>query len=389
VPEEAVAKRRTRARWFWIAGAALVAVFLVAALWPRPTPVDTATVDRGPVRVEIVDEGRTRYDDVYVVSAPASGRVLRVDVEPGDAVTRGTALARMTPTAAGFLDPRTDAQARAGVEAAEAEVRAARAQADLAEREYARALQLRKENLIAEATADQAKTRLDADRATLAAAQAGLERARSALLQPSATARGTIGVRSPVDGVVLRVPQESEAVVPAGAPIVEIGDPARIEVVAEFLSQDAVRMRPGAAAKIEGWGGPPLAARVQRVEPVARTKISALGVEEQRTNVILEFVDPAQAAGLGHDYRVDARVLVQEVPDTVRVPLGALFRVGGEWSVFRIEDGRAVRTPVQAGPSDGTRRAIESGLEPGARVILYPGSTIEDGVRVVARVSRP
>lgn len=385
MPEEAVAKRQRRARWFWIAAAALVVGLLVAAFWPRPTPVETASVDRGPVRVEIVDEGRTRYHDVYVVSAPASGRVLRVDVEPGDTVARGTVLARMTPTAAGFLDPRADAQARAGVDAAEAEVRAARARADLAEREYSRALTLRKDNLVAEATVDQAKTRLDADRAALEAAQAGLARARSALLQPSETVRGTIGVQAPVDGVVLRVPQESEAVVLAGAPIVEIGDPARIEVVAEFLSQDAVRMRPGAPATIEGWGGPPLAARVQRVEPVARTKISALGVEEQRTNVILEFADPAQAAALGHDYRVDARVLVQEVPDTVRVPLGALFRLGGEWSVFRVEDGRAVRTPVQAGPSDGTHRAIESGLEPGARVILYPGSTIEDGARVATR----
>lgn len=385
MPEQAVAERRQRARWFWIGGSALVVAFLVAAFWPRPTPVEIATVDRGSVRVEIVDEGRTRYDDVYVVSAPASGRVLRVHVEPGDAVKRGAALAQMTPTAAGFLDPRADRQARAGVDAADAAVRAARAQADLAEREYARAVQLRRDRLVAEAVVDQAKARQDADRAALASAQAELERARSALLQPSATARGTIAVRAPVDGVVLRVPQESEAVVLAGAPIVEIGDPSRLEVVAEFLSQDAVRMKPGAAATIEAWGGPPLPARVQRIEPVARTKISALGVEEQRTNVILEFADPAQAAGLGHDYRVDARVLVAEVGDAVRVPLGALFRVGDEWSVFRVEDGRAVLTGVQAGASDGTYRTIESGLAPGARVIVYPGSTIADGARVVAR----
>lgn len=384
VMSKAVARQRRRARAFWIGGAVLLAAFLVVALWPRPVAVETAIVDRGTVRVEIIDEGRTRYHDVYVVSAPAAGRMLRVDVEPGDAVDAGTVLAQMTPAAAGFLDPRSDRQARAAVEAAEAARRAAQARADLAEREYAWVAQLRKERLVAEAALDQARTELDANRAALGSAQAELERARGALLQPVATARGTIPVRAPASGVVLRVPQESEAVVPAGAPLVEIGDPTKIEVVAEFLSQDAVKIAPGAPATIEGWGGPPLAARVQRVEPVARTKVSALGVEEQRTNVILDFADTAQARRLGHDYRVDARVVVEQVADTVRAPLGALFRLGGEWAVFKIEDGRAVLARVEAGAADDTHRAIRRGLEQGTTVVVYPGSTIEAGTRVAA-----
>lgn len=378
----AVAARRRRARLIWGGGVLLVATFLVYAFWPRPAPVETALVDRGDVRVEIVDEGRTRYHDVYVVSAPASGRVLRVDVEPGDVIEAGSRLAQMTPAAAGFLDPRSDAQARATVDAAAASVRVARARADLADREYSRALKLREQRLVAEAAVDQARAQLDADRAALAAAQAELERARSALLRPAATVAGTISVRSPATGVVLRVPQESESIVSAGTPLVEVGDPSRIEVVVEFLSQDAVRMRAGSAATVEGWGGPPLAARVQRVEPVARTKVSALGVEEQRTNVIMDFVNPGEAQRLGHDYRIDARVVIESTPDAVRAPNGALFRFGDDWAVFRVKDGRAVLTPVEAGPSDENYRSIRRGLEPGSRVIVYPGTGIADGSRV-------
>lgn len=383
-PGTRVARRRRRARGFWIAGGVLVAAFLLVAFWPRPTPVETALVDRGTLRVELVDEGRTRYHDVYVVSAPASGRVLRVAVEPGDAVKAGVVLAQMTPAAAGFLDPRSDAQARAGIEAAAAALRAAQAQADLAEREYSRTVRLREQRLVAEAAVDQARTRLDAERAALAASRAELERARSALLRPAVTAGGTIAVRAPVDGVVLRVPQESETVVVAGAALVEIGDPSRIEVVAEFLSQDAVKMRAGSAATIEAWGGPPLAARVQRVEPVARTKVSALGVEEQRTNVILDLVNPAEAQRLGHDYRVDARVVIEEVPDAVRAPLGALFRLGEDWAAYVVVDGRARLVKVEAGPADDSFRVVRAGLAPGARVILYPGTGISDGTRVSA-----
>jgi HlyD family secretion protein len=173
--------------------------------------------------------------------------------------------------------------------------------------------------------------------------------------------------------------------VPAGSPLVLIGDPSRVEVVAEFLSQDAVRMQPGAAATIENWGGEPLAATVERIEPVARLKISALGVEEQRTNVILQFADPAAAARLGHDYRVDARVIIEEVRDVVRAPLGALFRHGEGWAVYTLVDGRVQLTPVVTGIADTGYREIRGGLDAGDQVILFPGNTIAEGLRVRPR----
>jgi HlyD family secretion protein len=184
---------------------------------------------------------------------------------------------------------------------------------------------------------------------------------------------------------VLRVPQESEAVVAAGTPIVEVGDPNLVEVVAEFLSQDAVRMQPGARAQIENWGGSPLPAVVDRVEPVARTKISALGVEEQRTNVILQFnphpPEPLQA----HDFRVDARVVIDEAKNAIRVPLGALFRTGEGWAVYKVVDDKAVLAAVEPAQSDGRFRAITSGVSEGDKVIVFPSSTVSDGVRVKTR----
>jgi HlyD family secretion protein len=323
--------------------------------------------------------------DTYVVGAPIAGRVLRVDVRPGDRVARGAELARIAAAPGGFLDSRGDRQARAAVDAAAATLRAAQAEAELAEREYARVQALRRDEVVADAAVDEAQALRDARRAAVDAATADLARARGALLPPDRAPDGTVRVRAPVDGVVLRVPQRSEAVLPPGTPLVEVGDPARLEVVAEFLSQDAVRIRPGATATVEAWGGPPLAARVQRIEPVARTKVSALGVEEQRTNVILDFDDPAAARALGHDFRVDARVVVEDVRDALRVPLGALFRSGDAWSVFRVEGGRARLTPVTAGVADDAYRVVLRGLEPGSQVIVYPGSAVADGTRVVPK----
>jgi HlyD family secretion protein len=198
-------------------------------------------------------------------------------------------------------------------------------------------------------------------------------------------AGGAITVRAPVAGHVLRVPQKSESVVIVGAPIVELGDPSHVEVVAEFLSQDAVRMRPGQSASIENWGGAPLAATVDRIEPVARTKISALGVEEQRTNVILQFQDREAAQRLGHDYRVDARVVVDTSPNAVRAPLGALFRRGEQWSVYQVVEGRAVLKDVEVGIADAGHRVVTQGLAAGDVVVMFPGSAISDGMRLRER----
>ena len=333
--------RRRRVRLIWGIAVLVLSALVIWGLLPRPIETDFATADRGAVRVELVDEGRTRMHDTYVISAPISGRVLRVDVEPGDAVAAGAVIARMTRAAAGFLDTRTDLSARAAVDAAAAQLRSAETALDLARREHDRTRLLAQQKLVSTAAVDSSQARLDAAQAARDASQAELARARSALQPADRTAAGSVVVRAPVAGSVLRVPQKSENVVPAGSPLLEIGDASHVEVVAEFLSQDAVRMRPGQRAFIENWGGAPLAATVERVEPVARMKVSALGVEEQRTNVILQFEDRQAAKTLGHDYRVDARVVVEEQPDAVRLPLGAMFRHGEGWATYTIERGRA------------------------------------------------
>jgi HlyD family secretion protein len=378
-------RRSRRVRIFWIAGAAAVILAISASLLPKSAEVDIVRVDRGDVRAEAVDEGRTRMHDVYVVSAPVTGRVLRVHVEPGDEVAANAVVARMSRAAAGFLDTRTALQARASVTAAEAQQRSAAAELALAEREHRRNVELAQSNLVSRAARDQSEARLDAARAANDAAKAEVARARSALLEAGRTEGKLVDVRSPSAGRVLRVPQESEAVIAAGTPIVEIGDPRHVEVVAEFLSQDAVRMKPGAAAQIENWGGPPLPAVVERVEPVARTKISALGVEEQRTNVILQFAESAKDPPQAHDFRVDARVVVSESKNVLRAPLGALFRRGDTWAVYKVVDGRAVATDVGVGEADGRYRVITSGVAEGDSLILFPASTIADGVRVKPR----
>jgi HlyD family secretion protein len=294
-------------------------------------------------------------------------------------------VARMSRAAAGFLDTRSDLQARAAVAAAQAQLRSASADRALAEREHRRNMELVQANLVSKATTDQSEARLDAAQAARDAAKAEVTRARSALLDAGRTEAGTVNVTSPSAGRVLRVPQESEAVINVGTPIVEVGDPGHVEIVAEFLSQDAVRMKPGAAAQIENWGGTPLAAVVDRVEPVARTKISALGVEEQRTNVILQFAKGATGALQGHDFRVDARVVIGEAKDAVRAPLGALFRRGEGWAVYKIVDSRAVVTPVVAAEADSRYRAITSGLAAGDQVILFPSAEVVDGIRAKPR----
>lgn len=382
---EELQRRSRRVRIFWIAAAVLAVVAIGVSMLPDAIEVDVAQADRGDVRVEVVDEGRTRMHEVYIVSAPVTGRVLRVTVEPGDQVNAGAVVARMSRAAAGFLDTRSALQARAAVTAAQAQLRSATSDLALAEREHRRNMELVEKKLISTSAADQSEARLDAARASRDAAKAEVERARSALLEADRIGGSMVDVTSPSAGRVLRVPQESEAVVSAGTPIVEVGDPNHVEVVAEFLSQDAVRMKPGAQAQIENWGGTPLPAVVDRVEPVARTKISALGVEEQRTNVILQFnphpPEPLQA----HDFRVDARVVIDEAKNTIRVPLGALFRNGDGWAVYKVVDDKAVLTTVEAAQSDGRFRAITSGAAEGDRVIVFPSSAISDGARVTVR----
>jgi HlyD family secretion protein len=374
------------AQWIWIGAGALLALALVWLAWPRPVLVEAVTVDRGLVRSEVVDEGRARIHDVFVVAAPVGGELQRLELEPGDAVQEGQIIATITPADPALLDARVAAEAHAAVAAAQASLAAAEAELQLAVREQQRVATLRARDFASPAALDSANAALSAARANVNARRADLTRARAAAGSPSARARAATVVRSPAAGRVLRVLQESETIAPAGAPLIEIGDPRQIEVIAEFLSQDAVQMQAGAHALIENWGGDtPIRAHVFRIEPYGRTKISALGVEEQRVNVILHLDQPEAAPPLGHGYRVDVRVVVSEQPNAVRVPTSALVRDGTGWAVFRIARGRARLTPVQVGQDGGDYRAVMLGLSEADRVVVYPGEALEDGTRVRAR----
>jgi HlyD family secretion protein len=391
---------------FWIGAAVLVVLFLVWSFRPQPIAVDVAETVRGPMRVTVRDEGRTRVREEYVVSSPVAGRLLRVEVEAGDRVEAGEVVARVRPSPPGFLDARAQGEGEAAVAAASAalsaarsELERARAEARLAVSEASRAEQLHAADLISEQQLERARTGSRVAEAAVAVAQdnqqvrAGeLAAARARAAQPGAVAGdgASAEVRAPVSGRVLRVARESENVIAAGAEVMAIGDPADLEVVVEMLSTEAVQVRPGADVTIEGWGGgeAPLTGRVRQVEPAGFLKVSALGVEEQRVNVVVDFtVSGRTAAGalLGHGYRVEAAIVTWQAADVVQVPVAALFRSDGEWSVFRVEDDRAKRTAVEVGRDNGRHAEVLSGLEAGETVILYPGDQLTDGVRVRAR----
>ena len=374
-------------RWWPLgAGIAIVALIVMFAL-DEPIKVDTAVVERGLVRRTIVDEGRTRMHDTYVVATPFAGTLRRVEVVPGDAVAAGATVARMASSPAGLLDLRTETAAKAAVVAAEAELRAATAQRDFAAVEFARAAELSASNLLAMRTLDGARLQLQAANAAESAARAYLQRARSALLSSRRSDAATVALVAPVPGVVLQIFQESETELSAGIPVVLIGDPRDVDIVAEFLSQDAVNIRTGAPAFVENWsmdgsGGKPIAARVERVEPVARTRISALGIEEQRTRVILRFAEPVPEALRAHNYRLDARIVLDELTQATRVPIGALFRDRETWSVFVIVNRKSRLRHVAVGLRDENFAAITSGLSVGERVVVFPSRDVSDKTRV-------
>ncbi|MBL8550942.1 MAG: efflux RND transporter periplasmic adaptor subunit [Hyphomonadaceae bacterium] len=371
------------AQWLWLSAGVLLAVLLIWLALPRPTNVEAALIDRGEVRRTIVDEGRTRIHDVFVVAAPVGGELQRIALHPGDAVARGAIVATISPADPALLDARTAAEADSAIAAAQASLAAAEASAELAQRDQQRIARLAERGFASNAALDSANAALRAARANVVARRADVQRARTAAGRGGARAHAATPVRSPVSGRVLRILQESEGVVAVGAPLIEIGDPADLEVVAEFLSQDATLIQAGARASLEGWGGDQaIEARVARVEPYAHTKTSALGVEEQRVNVILRLADPASGPPLGHGFRLDARIIVNEVPDALRVPTDALVREGQGWAVFRIERGRARLRPVRVDVGDDHYRVVVEGLDAGDRVILFPGASLADGDRV-------
>lgn len=380
-----------------------VGVLLAIALWPKTITVDVGAVERGPLVVTVDDEGVTRVRDRFVVSAPVAGRVLRIELEPGDKVKRGTVVARLQAETPPLLDARSRAEAEAAIATARAvlgraraDEQRARAALAQAQRELTRARELLKNELTSrqvvdarEAEAQTAEEALNGATFAARAAASDLQRAEARLAPASPEAPGrVVTVTAPVDGVVLKRLRESESVVPAGDPLLEIGDPRRLEIVTDLLSTDAVRIRPGARAMIEQWGGDRvLDAKVRRIEPSGFTKISALGVEEQRVNVVLDVSDPANAwTALGDAYRVEVRVVIWETADALKVPTSALFRNREAWAVYVFgDDGRARQVMVELGHQTGQEAEVLSGLPQGARVILHPGDTLTDGTRISER----
>jgi HlyD family secretion protein len=403
-----------RASWrravTWILIGVLLAGGFVYAFWPQAVPVDLGEVARGPLTVTVDEEGETRVKEVYVVSAPLAGRVRRIESEVGDLVIADeTVLVSIQETEPTFLDVRSTTQMEAEVKAAEAamalaeaEVTRAVAELDFAGAELQRAEALVARKNISQRALERAQLEVKTREAALATAKAALrvkrfelEMARAALIGPDVTLgearnRGCcVRVRSPISGRVLKVYQESEAVVEAGAPLIEIGDPESLEIVVDLLSADAVKVAPGAEVDVEDWGGgATLKGRVRRVEPYGFTKLSALGIEEQRVNVVVDFVDPpTQWQRLGHGYRVDTRIVVWQGADLLKVPLAALFRDGDDWAVFVLSEGRARLRPVKIGRSTNLEAQVLDGLVAGERVVLHPSDRIADDTRIVERPS--
>jgi len=389
---------------------ALLAVAVVAAavaaalsLRPRPVPVDLSNVVEGPLSVVIEESGVTRVKDRYAVSAPVTGRLSRLALETGDAVSEGDALAEIAPALSPLLDDRTRAEAEARLGAATSALDQARAQearavtaSELAEQDLARSRQLAASGALAAQALEQAEfaARMRRDERTSASfsSKVAVEEVRVARValghdrERIATDRH-VGVLSPIAGRVLHVEQKSAGPVQAGALLVEVGDPRALEVVVDLLTTDAVHVSAGTPAVIDGWGGDtPLRGRVRRIEPSAFTRPSALGVDEQRVNVVIALTDTADKwAALGDGYRVEARFVLWESARVLKAPQGAVFRYREHWAVYRIDDGVAHLVPVVIGHRGETEVEIVSGLAAGASLAVQPGDRVKDGARVEPR----
>ena len=385
------------------AAALALAGLLAWAFAPRPLPVEVATATLGRFETTIDEDARTRLVDRYVVHAPLAGRLPRLALREGDAVEANAVLGTLLPAFSPLLDPRTLRELQARVGAAEAgaqraatRIEAAKVAIEQAKNELRRSEQLAQQGFVA-------PTKIDADRLAAQAAQKELdtaadglhvarheaEQARAALGAARGGGAGGFALRSPVAGRVLKLHQTSETVVALGAPLVELGDTGKLEIVAELLTTDALAARPGSAVRIERWGGPgALQGRVRRVEPAAFTKVSALGVEEQRVNVLIDLTSPAaEWAALGDGFRVAVRIVTRSEDQVLRVPVSAVFpRVGGDgFAAYVVEDGRARLRPVTVAARNGQDAWVTEGLAAGAVLVVYPGAAVADGVRVAPR----
>jgi HlyD family secretion protein len=391
-------------RIIWLAVFLVIAAALVYSFRPQPRLVDIAAAHRGPMQVTIQEEGKTRVIDRYIITAPVAGTTCRVDLEVGDLVERDQTLININPLQSQALDPRSRAEASARVLAAQASLRAAeqnvsvaRAEADLAGTELARLEPLVEAGHISEERLDQAKAvkrgteaALRSARFAVEVAKYELEAARTALRYTgnrSSDPEDVVRVAAPVTGRILKLHQECEGVVERGQPLLEIGDTRSLEIATDVVSADAVKIEPGMPVLYERWGGDkPLTGLVRRVEPVGFTKISALGVEEQRVLVISDITsDAEQWQTLGDGYRVESRFILWENEDVLQIPASALFRLGDRWALFVMEDDKAKRRVVKVGRRNGLSAQILDGLAEGEAVITHPDKTIEDGIGVKRR----
>lgn len=385
-----------------IAASAACVAALAWAFAPRPLEVETATVTRGRFEQSIEEDGRTRLRERFTISAPVAARLARIRLREGDSVNAGDPIAVLTPVMSSMVDDRSLREATARLKAAEAtaagaaaRVERARIAREEARLELQRTEKLAREGFVAVSRLDSARLAADGTRRDLEAAQAAHatamhERAQAAaVLQP--VERGASGaplqLRAPVTGVVLRVPIQSEATVAPNTALLEIGDPSRLEVVAELLTTDAVLAQPGTLARIERWGGPPVEGRVRRVEPAAFTKVSALGVEEQRVNVIIDLAETPEAwRNMGDGFRVTVRVITATATDAVQIPVGALVPTEtGAMASYVVEGGRAALRPLELAGRNSTMGWVSRGLQPGQRVIVYPPPSIASGRRIQIR----
>jgi HlyD family secretion protein len=378
---------------------------LVYGFWPKPVLVDAAKATRGPFRVTIEEEGKTRVIDRFIVSAPVAGFIRRVELKAGSAVKRGDPLFILEPLRSSVLDSRSRAEAQssaataqASVKAAEERERSAKIDADYTADRLVRFKRLLDSGSVAkaqfdqiEAQAKQAQAFYLAARAATNMARSELKKAESVLAHSAASPRRDdqekVVVPSPKAGHILKLYRESEGAVAMGEPIIEIGDPKDIEVRVELLSADAVKIRPGMPVSFERWGGEAtLTGIVRTIEPSGFTKISSLGVEEQRVLVIADITsDPETRPRLGDGYRIEAAFIVWEGQDVLQIPASALFRVGDKWAVFKVDNNRARTQMVDVGQRNGLRAEILSGISEGELVLAQPDDAIKDGGRIKVR----
>jgi HlyD family secretion protein len=391
----------------WILGGLAVAAGAALLAWafaPRPLEVEAGVADRGPFETVIAEEGRTRLRARYTVSAPLAGQLERIALEAGDRVAAGDVIAQLHPAMSPMLDERTRRELTARVAAAQANLQRAGSQADAARVALAQARsaqqrsgELARQGFVSPIQAENDALAVDAAQKTLDAAMQGrsvagheLEMARAALAAASGDGGRSFAVRAPVAGQVLRVLQASAGTVGIGTPLLELGDTAQLEVVAELLTSDALQAGAGRPVRIEAWGGTgTLEGRVRLVEPAGFTKVSALGVEEQRVLVHIDLSSPrADWQTLGDGFRVGVRIVTQQVGDALRVPVSAVFpRPEGGHAVFVIDDGHARLRPVSLAARNATHAWLKDGLEAGLSVVIYPPAALTDGVAV--RLRRP